>query len=79
MKVMFVLMILALLISGCSMINNENRELSVNMPKEIKEVELRYYGQAPELEGSIWLNTDFPLQISSLKGKVVLIDFWTFG
>jgi len=35
---------------------------------------------APELSGGRgWLNTDKPLSISGLKGKVVLLDFWTYG
>lgn len=34
---------------------------------------------APELTGiSTWINSD-PLTIKSLKGKVVLIDFWTYS
>jgi thiol-disulfide isomerase/thioredoxin len=37
------------------------------------------YGQAPEFSGiSAWLNSE-PLTIQSLKGKVVLIDFWTYS
>src|SRR5204863_7688180 len=35
--------------------------------------------RAPELEGGIaWLNTDQPLTLARLKGKVVLLDFWTY-
>ena len=35
--------------------------------------------KAPELEGGVgWLNTDKPVTIASLKGKVVLLDFWTY-
>ena len=35
--------------------------------------------RAPELEGGIaWLNTDQPLTLAGLKGKVVLLDFWTY-
>jgi hypothetical protein len=34
---------------------------------------------APEFpEGLEWLNTESPVQMSDLKGKLVLLDFWTF-
>jgi DNA-binding beta-propeller fold protein YncE len=34
--------------------------------------------KAPELEGGIaWLNTAGPLRLKDLKGKIVLLDFWT--
>ncbi|MFQ5959952.1 MAG: hypothetical protein ACE5MG_01055 [Candidatus Methylomirabilales bacterium] len=29
----------------------------------------------PDLE---WLNTDRPLSLKELRGKVVLLDFWTY-
>jgi thiol-disulfide isomerase/thioredoxin len=36
--------------------------------------------RAPELEGGRgWLNTDAPLSLAALRGKVVLLDFWTYG
>jgi thiol-disulfide isomerase/thioredoxin len=36
--------------------------------------------RAPELTGDHgWLNTDKPLSLAALKGKVVLLDFWTYG
>ena len=35
---------------------------------------------APEISGGRgWLNTDKPLSIAALKGKIVLLDFWTYG
>jgi len=35
--------------------------------------------RAPELDGGEgWLNTDGPLSIRALRGKVVLLDFWTY-
>ena len=36
--------------------------------------------RAPEITGGRgWLNTDRPLSLAALKGKVVLLDFWTYG
>jgi thiol-disulfide isomerase/thioredoxin len=35
--------------------------------------------RAPELQGRAWLNTGGqPLTIKDLRGKIVLLDFWTF-
>ena len=35
---------------------------------------------APELNGAIdWLNVPKPLTLKELRGKVVLLDFWTYG
>ncbi len=35
---------------------------------------------APEFpDGLDWLNTDRPLSLAELRGKVVLLDFWTYG
>jgi hypothetical protein len=36
-------------------------------------------GLAPELSNNIWLNVNEPLRIADLAGKVILLDFWTFG
>ena len=34
---------------------------------------------APEFPAGLdWLNTDQPLSITQLRGKLVLLDFWTF-
>ena len=36
--------------------------------------------RAPEITGGRgWLNTEKPLSIAALKGKIVLLDFWTYG
>ncbi len=33
--------------------------------------------RAPELRGRAWLNTDGPLSLAGLRGRFVLLDFWT--
>jgi sugar lactone lactonase YvrE len=36
--------------------------------------------RAPELAGAVaWLNVAAPLTLKALRGKVVLLDFWTYG
>ncbi len=35
--------------------------------------------RAPEFPpGLEWLNTDRPVSLKELRGKVVLLDFWTY-
>jgi len=35
---------------------------------------------APELQAGLdWINVDHPLTLRELKGKLVLLDFWTYG
>ncbi len=49
------------------------------MVTEIVRANLEDYGPAPELENEVWLNTEQPLRLADLHGKVVLIDMWTYG
>ncbi len=36
-------------------------------------------GIAPEIENEVWVNADEPVTLASQRGKVVLVEFWTFG
>ena len=36
-------------------------------------------GLAPDITNEVWLNTDQPLNLAALQGRVVLVEFWTFG
>ncbi len=35
-------------------------------------------GPAPDFQNDVWLNSE-PLRLADLEGKVVLLEFWTFG
>ena len=39
---------------------------------------LRLGVAAPEVAGERWINSE-PLTTPSLRGRVVLVEFWTFG
>ena len=55
---------------------------SSSVPAEASVASLKDYGPAPDFTGiSAWLNTPGgrPLAISGLRGKVVLVDFWTYS
>jgi hypothetical protein len=36
------------------------------------------YGPAPQLHNEVWLNSE-PLSLADLRGKVIMVEFWTFG
>jgi thiol-disulfide isomerase/thioredoxin len=46
----------------------------------VMPIQDRARARAPEIQGGRgWLNTDKPLSLAALKGKIVLLDFWTYG
>lgn len=58
------------------------RSANVHSVKGADVMLSRYQGRvrAPELTGGRdWLNTNKPLSLAALKGKIVLLDFWTYG
>ena len=36
-------------------------------------------GPAPDFANEVWINTDTALTLEALRGRVVLVEFWTFG
>jgi hypothetical protein len=41
-------------------------------------VSLRIGQPAPEITGERWINSE-PLSMAGLRGRVVLVEFWTYG
>jgi cytochrome c biogenesis protein CcdA/thiol-disulfide isomerase/thioredoxin len=56
-----------------------NEDTSQNQGKPMYEVNQTQGPLAPELKpGGVWFNSN-PLTLKELRGKVVLIDFWTYS
>lgn len=67
-------LLLALILAACSALAEENPMPVTQQPSTLPDL-----GVAPELNNEIWLNTEAPLRLADLRGKVVLLDMWTFG
>ncbi len=74
MKILYPLSLFALTLAACAAAPTGTP--STGAPGAARLVNL---GPAPELAGDVWLNTSAPLRLKDLRGKVVLVDFWTFG
>ncbi len=48
-------------------------------PSKASVASLPVLGTAPELTNSVWLNTDKPLRLADLRGKVIGLEMWTFA
>ncbi len=44
----------------------------------ISSAQARIGIEAPEISNPVWLNSE-PLRLADLRGKVVMVEFWTFG
>jgi cytochrome c biogenesis protein CcdA/thiol-disulfide isomerase/thioredoxin len=54
-------------------------EKLVGLPGRPADSELGDFGPAPDFKGvALWLNSE-PLTLAALRGKVVVIDFWTYS
>jgi cytochrome c biogenesis protein CcdA/thiol-disulfide isomerase/thioredoxin len=59
-------------------IADDNTQLALNASEKFRS-DLPVEGQFPSLDGAVeWLNSP-PLTTEQLRGKVVLVDFWTFA
>ncbi len=74
-------LILGLCLAACASRLGGERQVPADTAQETAGVNanLPNLGPAPELDSSTWLNTDQPLKLADLRGRVVLIDMWTFG
>jgi len=77
-----ILIILAILIVG-AVYYFESTKVKPNFvqePSEQLSVKAGKYNLAPELRGIVgYINTKEGLQLKDLRGKVVLVDFWTYS
>lgn len=67
-------------LAGCAVLANKLRSPIARSQTSTQEdmLNLPNLGPAPELANDVWLNTDEPLRLANLRGKVVLLDMWTF-
>jgi len=47
-------------------------------PPAGRALSLRVGQPAPEIAGGPWINSE-PLTMEKLRGRVVAVEFWTFG
>jgi thiol-disulfide isomerase/thioredoxin len=74
-------LVLCLILVGCSPVASPapSTETEAMAQPSATAAAMPDYGPAPEIEGANWINTDQPLRLADLRGKVVLLEMWTFG
>ena len=59
--------------------NSDKKERHTKVRADEEENPFPRKMPAPPLDGGLgWLNTSGPIELSKLRGKIVLLDFWTF-
>ncbi|BDG05051.1 redoxin domain-containing protein [Anaeromyxobacter oryzae] len=72
------LLVGVLVASAAGLIGSSGREETRVQPTPSEAVQLPVEGDLPSLEGAtLWLNSE-PLTPTNLRGKVVLVEFWTY-
>ena len=61
--------LIALILFGCAPQTDSAMSKLASLPD---------LGPAPELTNDTWLNVDAPLRLANLRGKVVIVEMWTF-
>lgn len=72
---LLVMTVVGVLFAACG--SEQNNYEAYQM--EIDASTLEDLGSAPEIHNQIWINSEQPLQLADLRGKVVLLEMWTFG
>lgn len=72
----FLFGLIAFMLVGCAARQGQARSGDSAMGRSAALPDL---GPAPELTNDTWLNVDAPLRLADLRGKVVLVEMWTFG
>jgi len=66
--------LLPLLLAGCTAMDlPPTAGVASTGPADLQDL-----GPAPELTNDVWINTDHPLRLADLRGKVVALEMWTF-
>ena len=50
----------------------------VTAPGDAAGRQVRVGQAAPEITGGPWINSE-PLSLAGLRGRVVMVEFWTYG
>ena len=81
----FAALFIVALLAACFAQNTNGQEAdmsptSISSPSPaLRPPELPDLGSAPEITNDVWINSNEPLTLASQRGKVVLVEFWTFG
>lgn len=90
MRIFLTALALALLAAACSNSDSADPpEVSTTLVSSSSSSPSETVGPAPSYAGTVpapafpadldWLNTNAPLTMTELQGKIVLLDFWTYG
>ena len=77
-KPFLTLVIVIFVVAAIFYIESQKPEISLNNPGKNENNQKSKYPLAPDFVGIVkWINSE-PLKMEQLRGKVVLVDFWTY-